>query len=91
MVDTADNQQEDINAEFDDAGGAKLFERSRIKALAGEHNVCILWYNLQKLVGGDANGYTIIYRPYVQHYILLQTYVILRERANVSVLIFHKL
>ncbi len=38
MVDTADNQQEEINAELDidDAGGAKLFERSRIKALAGE-------------------------------------------------------
>ena len=45
MVDTADNQQEDINAEFDDAGGAKLFERSRIKALAGEHNF-VFFYTL---------------------------------------------
>ncbi|XP_072024969.1 spectrin beta chain-like isoform X3 [Amphiura filiformis] len=39
MVDTADNQQDDINAEFDDAGGAKLFERSRIKALADEREL----------------------------------------------------
>ena len=33
MVDN--DVQMDIDADIDDAGGAKLFERSRIKALAG--------------------------------------------------------